>query len=306
MGSGSVGGYLGARLAAAGQDVHFIARGRQLQAIREHGLTILSANGDLHLERVETTDDPAEIGPVDVVVFAVKLYDMAEAARAIAPLIGPETAVIPFLNGVECSDVLRETIGEAHTLGGVVYIFGVIEAPGVIRHTGTLNRFVFGELDGHISERAQAFYEACDAADGLEAVLSEDIEVELWRKMIPLSSLSGIMAVTRCPIGRLRDAPDTAALMQAAIAEATAVARAKGIALSDDIEARTWAYAMEIAPESRSSMLEDLERGRRLEAPWLNGAIVRLGEALGVPTPVHRFVLTALKPHIDGVRDGGT
>jgi len=139
MGSGSVGGYLGARLAAAGQDVHFVARGRQLDAMREYGVQILSLNGDLHLEKVQVTDNPAEIGLVDVVVFAVKLYDMMEAARAITPLIGPETAVIPFLNGVDCSDVLREIVSEAHTLGGVAYIFAVINAPGVIHHTGTLN-----------------------------------------------------------------------------------------------------------------------------------------------------------------------
>jgi 2-dehydropantoate 2-reductase len=183
MGSVGVGGYFGGRLAAAGCDVRFVARGAHLEAMRTRGLRIHSPEGDFHLAETKATDDPGSIGPVDIVLFTVKLYDMEEAARAIRPLLGADTAVIPFLNGVEAVAALGQAVGPGHVMGGVAYIFSVIEEPGVIRRIGTMARLLFGELDGTASRRAAAFKEACDGA-GIAAVLSENVELDIWKKLV--------------------------------------------------------------------------------------------------------------------------
>jgi 2-dehydropantoate 2-reductase len=299
MGSGGVGGYFGGRLAASGQDVTFVARGAHLHAIGQRGLAITSALGDATIRTANATDDPAQIGPVDLVVFTVKLYDSKHAAEAIRPLVGPGTGVVTFQNGVESTDVLARALGAEHVVGGVANIAAVIAEPGVIRHTGTMARVVFGELGGRRSERVAALADALQAA-GVNHRLSDDIQRDIWDKMVLLSAFSGLTALMRLPIGPIREEPDTRAMYREGLAEALAVARAKRIALPDDLTEQKLAQTDALPYEMKSSMLEDLERGRRLELPWLSGAIARMGQELGIATPVHSFVTTALKLHVAG------
>jgi 2-dehydropantoate 2-reductase len=299
VGAGGVGGYLAARLAAAGQDVALIARGAHLDALRAQGLTLKSALGDVTVRPRVASADPATIGPVDVVVFAVKLYDTATAAETIRPLIGPKTGVITFQNGVDGPRVLADVLGAPHVIGGVVQIAAVIEAPGVIRHTGRMARYIIGELDGRRSERIEAFAGALRAA-GVEHAVSDGIGREIWQKMIFLSTFSGVTTLIRLPIGPIRSDPETFALLGTCLDEATALARAKGVGIGDDHIERALAFLGTLPDQMKSSMLQDLERGRRLELPWLSGAIVRMGRELGIDTPGHRFIVTALKLHADG------
>jgi 2-dehydropantoate 2-reductase len=299
MGSGGVGGYLGGRLAASGQDVTFIARGAHLDAIREHGLRIESALGDVRVQPAKASDDPASVGPVDLVIFAVKLYDTEAAAAACRPLVGPATGVVTFQNGVDSPEVLTRILGREHVIGGVAQIASVIGAPGVIRHTGTMARFACGELDGRTSARVEALAAALRAAD-VEHVASDAIQRDIWAKMVFLATFAGLTVLIRLPIGPIRADPDTRALYRDGLAEALAVARAHGIALPENFVAQTLARTDQLPAAMKSSMLEDLERGKRLELAWLSGAIVRIGTALGVPTPVHGFINTALKLHAGG------
>jgi 2-dehydropantoate 2-reductase len=294
-----VGGYLAARLAAARQDVALIARGAHLDALRVHGLTLKSALGDVTVRPRALSEDPAAIGPVDLVVFTVKLYDTAMAAEAIRPLIGRQTGVITFQNGVDGPGVLADVLGGEHVMGGVVQISAVIEKPGVIRHTGTMARFILGELDAHRSERVEAFADALRTA-GIEHALSDDVRRDIWQKMIFLSTFSGVTALIRLPIGPVRSDPDTLALMRSCFGEAIAIARAKDVGISEDQVERALTFLRGLPDQMKSSMLEDLERGRRLELPWLSGAIVRMGRELGIDTPAHGFIVTALKLHVDG------
>jgi len=298
VGAGGVGGYFGGRLAAAGSDVFFLARGRHLEAMRSRGLTIHSFRGDLHLPRVNATSDPAEIGPVDVVFFTVKLYDVDEAVALLPPLLGSDTVVIPLQNGVEGVDIVTRAVGRAHTAGGTVYVAAVIEEPGVIRHTA-LDRLIFGELDGSRSPRLQRLLDACAPA-GFQSELSEQITVDIWTKFVRLSVFSGMTAVTRCPIGPIVGDPELFAMLKTAVAEAAAVARAKGVAIPEKIVTDVESSYVNLPPHMKSSMLEDLERGRRLELPWLSGAVARIGREVGIPTPTHQFIALALKPHVNG------
>ena len=300
VGSGGVGGYFGGRLAAAGSDVSFLARGTQLDALRSRGLRIHSPLGDVHLPRVHATDNPAEIGPVDVAFFTVKLYDTESAVALLPPLIGPETAVVPFQNGVDTVDRLTRAVGHEHTAGGTAYVAAVVPEPGVIRHTAN-NRLIFGELDGTRSPRMERLFEACRAA-GVDGRLSDQIEIDIWTKFVWLSVFSGVTTVARLPIGPIREDPDLVALCQAAGMETMTVARARGISLPTAVFDGMLANFQSLPPQAKSSMLEDLERGRPLELPWLSGAVVRIGEELGVLTPTHRFMTTVLGPHARGTR----
>ena len=299
VGSGGVPGYLGGRLAAAEQDVTFVARGAHLGAIREHGLTLRSPLGDVLIRPAQASDDPAAIGPVDLVIFAVKLYDTEAAAQATKPLIGPHTGVVTLQNGVDSTDLLSRVLGRDHVIGGVAHIAAVIDEPGVIRHTGTMASFVFGKLDAAKSERVAALATALGAA-GVDHRISEDIQRDIWDKMAFLSTFAGLTTLMRLPIGPIREDAETRAMLREGLREACAVARAKGIALPDDFVEGTLTRCDRLPYEMKSSMLQDLERGRRLELPWLSGAIVRLGHEVGVPTPTHAFITTALRLHADG------
>ncbi|HZR24524.1 MAG TPA: 2-dehydropantoate 2-reductase [Vicinamibacterales bacterium] len=297
VGAGGVGGYFGARLAAARADVHFLARGAHLEAMRTRGLRIESPKGDLHLPHVQATDDPRAIGPCDIVLFTVKLYDVESAIASLPPLLGPDTVVIPFQNGVESVALLSRALGPSHTAGGTTYITAVISEPGVIKHT-VMDSLIFGEVDGRSSSRLEQFLEACAPAN-FHAKLSPDINVEIWTKFVRLSVFSGMTAVTRSSIGPIVRDPDLFAMLKDALVEARNVAVAKGITVSQTVADVDDAYRR-MSPDAKSSMLHDLERGRRLELPWLSGAVVRLGIEVGVPTPIHKFIATVLKPYVNG------
>ena len=300
VGAGGVGGYFGGRLAAAGADVRFLARGAHLDALRTTGLRIESPKGNVHLPRVSATDDPAAIGPADIVFFTVKLYDSESAIRSLKPMLGPDTAVIPFQNGVDSVGMLTRAIGPRHTAGGTAYVAAVIAEPGLIRHT-SMDSLFFGEIDRRPSTRLERLLDGCRDA-GFSSTLSRNINVDIWTKFVRLSVFSGITTVTRCPIGPIVSDPSVLAMLYEALKEAYAVARAHGIevpaSVIDDSAVRKGYEAT--PPEAKSSMLQDLERGRPLELPWLSGAVVRLGEEVGVPTPTHRFITTVLRPHVEG------
>lgn len=299
MGTGGVGGYFGGRLAAAGEDVTFVARGAHLEAMRGGGLRIESALGDLLLQPVKATERPAEIGPVDVVLFTVKLWDTDAAARAIRPLVGPGTAVVTFQNGVDSAERLAAALGTAPVVGGVCHIAAAIAAPGVIRHTGTLARLTVGELRGGTSGRVAAFAKAARRA-GIDITEADDIRRAIWEKFVFLAPFSGVTSLARLPIGPIRENGDSRRLFADAVAEAVAVAAAVGIALPEDRIAEVMQFTDGLPPQMKSSMLGDLERGARLELPWLSGTVARLGRQHGVPTPVHRVIHDALAPHAAG------
>jgi len=298
FGSGGVGGYFGGRLAASGEDVTFIARGAHLNALQQEGLRISSPLGDAHVAKVQATDRPQAIGPVDVVLFTVKLYDVDVAAATLGPLIGPDTVVITLQNGVDAVDMVGKHVGDQHVAGGVAYIVAVIDQPGHVRHT-TAQQLVFGEPDGRRSDRLVAFEAACVKA-GFQAKASENIQTDLWVKFVRLATWSGMTSVTRSPMGVVRDTPATFEMMMAAIGEVIAVGTARGITFPPDLMDATIALIKGFPASSKSSMLEDLERGRRLELPWLSGAVVRLGQEAGVPTPIHQFITTVLSPFVAG------
>jgi len=302
VGSGGVGGYFGGRLAAAGADVTFLARGAHLDAMRVRGLRIDSPKGNLHLPRVNAVGDPAAIGPVDIVFFAVKLYDTEGALAMLPPLIGPDTIVLPFQNGVEGVDRLTRAVGRTHTGGGVAYVSAVISEPGVIRHTA-MDHLIFGELDGARSPRLLRLLDACRPA-GFQSTLSDNITVDIWTKFVRLTVFSGMTAVTRCAIGVIVNDPELLEMLKTAARETMAVAHAKGVPVSTSIDEDVARAYQALPPHAKSSMLEDLERGRRLELPWLSGAVVRLGREVGVDTPTHRFINAVLQPHVNGVQTG--
>jgi 2-dehydropantoate 2-reductase len=262
-------------------------------------LRIESALGDAHIHPAVATDDPATIGPVDVVLVTVKLWDTEAAIRTATPLIGPETAVVSLQNGVDAAGRLAADLGAEHVMGGVSQIAAVIERPGVIRHTGTMATVIAGELDGRKSQRAAALVAALDAA-GVDAKLSGDIVRRIWEKFVFLVGMSALTSVTRLPIGPVRDDPETRGLLAEIMSETWAVGRAKGVALDDDLVAKRIAFVDTLPAEMTASMAGDLARGNRLELDWLSGAVVRLGAELGVPTPANAFVTAALKPHAHG------
>lgn len=298
FGTGGVGGYFGGRLAAAGADVVFVARGAHLRALQTRGLRIDSPDGDIHVAHVQATDDPRVYGEPGVVFVAVKCYDSAGAVSLLRPIVGSETVVIPLQNGVDGVETLTRAVGRERVAGGTCYVSAVISEPGVIRHTA-MNRLVFGELDGHPSPRLETLRGICEGA-GIDVLLSTDIQSEIWTKLIRLSVLSGLTSVTRCPAGVLHTDPELAKLVESGLGEGLTVARAKGINLPFKDVGELVAGFRKLAPDTRSSMLEDLERGHRLELPWLSGAITRIGRELGVPTPTHAFISAVLGPHVDG------
>ena len=299
MGTGGVGGYFGARLAHAGQDVSFVARGRQLAALREHGLRVESPLGNLHLRPVQVTDTPATICSADLVIVGVKLWDTEAAAAAIRPLVGEHTAVLSFQNGVVKDDILRRELGERAVVGGVGYIAATIAEPGVIRHTGVMHKLVFGEHDGRPSERLLRFADACAAA-GIDHEISPRIRHTLWEKFVFLVGLSGTTATMRVPVGPIRSHPRSRAFLHDLMAETVQVARAEGVDLPADFADGRLAFCDGLPATMTSSMHHDLQRGGRLEVPWLSGDVVARGQRLGIATPCNRAVSDILSVHAQG------
>jgi 2-dehydropantoate 2-reductase len=299
MGSGGVGGYFGARLAQGGCDVAFIARGAHLAALREHGLVVESQLGNVTLMKVSATDDPATLGSVDVVLISVKLWDTQAAARAISPIIGPATTVLSLQNGVQKDDVLRRILGDRPIIGGICYISATIARPGVISHTGTVQKIVFGEYDAQRSARAEAFLEACLQAR-IDVELSLEIRKAIWEKFVFLVGLSAATATIRLPIGPIRKDPRTRRFLLDIMREVVAVGRGQGVALSAEYAEDLLTFYDGLPAEMAASMYHDLERGNRLEVDWLSGAVVELGQTAGTPTPLNRAVRDILTLHATG------
>lgn len=300
MGAGGVGGYFGARLAQAGQETAFIARGRHLGAIREHGLTVRSGAGDIRLPVARASDDPKSLGSFDVVLFAVKLWD-TEAAAASLPLVADGGVVLPLQNGVESIERIGAVIGPAKVIGGVAYIAAAIAEPGVIVHTGQMARLRFGPVLSEQKAAARRFLEACAGA-GIDAELVEDIRRVVWEKFVFLSALSGMTCATRQPLGAIRSDPDLRSVFEAAMREAWMVGRARGISLAADLVAQQMAFADGLPANMKSSMLNDLSAGNRLEAPWLSGAVARMAKEAALTAPVNATLYAAVKPYCDGAR----
>ncbi len=304
FGAGGVGGYFGARLAAAGEEVGFIARGAHLEALRAHGLRILSPLGDVTVTPAAVSADPAALartfGPPDLVLFSVKLYDVESAAQAIVPLLGPETAVLALQNGVDAEGRIAARIGAERVVGGVAYISSTIEAPGVIRHFNRAAKLSFGEMDGRTSPRLEAFAAAGTRA-GFAAELVPDIERALWEKFVFLASFAGVSALLRRAIGPIMGDPDTKSFFSDALHEVATLAQARGIALTPGLVPRQLAMAAAMEPDFTASMARDLARGNRIEIEGLSGSVVRLGLQAKVATPVHRAIYASLKLHAGGV-----
>jgi 2-dehydropantoate 2-reductase len=295
FGVGGVGGYFGGRLAQAGEDVVFIARGEHLKALQQDGLRVDSILGDFRIRPVRATDDPGQAGPVDIVLLAVKAWQVPEAAKQMRSLVGADTGVVFLGNGIEAHEQLSAVLGRDHVLGGMTHISSLMAGPGYIRHVGIKPDVVFGELDGTRSERVERLRQAFERAN-VDARVPQDILAAIWEKFVFIAAISGVGAVTRAPIGITRKLPETRRLLQAAIEEIEGLARLKEINLAPDISALTMAFCDNLAPGVTASMQRDIMEGRRSELDSQNGAVVRLGQELGIPTPVHHFIYASLLP----------
>jgi len=299
IGTGGIGGYFGAQLAKAGADVTFVARGAQLAALRERGLIVESGVAPVALPQVRATDDLAAIGPVDAVLVCVKLWDVEPTAPGLAPLVARGGVAIPFQNGVDAPGVLQGALGAEAVAGGTAHIAATIRAPGVIAHTGTLARLRVGTFERTRAAPVDAFVAAAKAA-GIDCERVPDIAAALWEKFTFLASFAGMTAVARVPLGPIRADPAMRATFLAAMREVVALGRARGIALPEDLADRALAFADTLPAEMKSSQLVDLAAGRRIEAPWLSGAVARMAAAAGLPAPVHATLFAALKPWVHG------
>jgi 2-dehydropantoate 2-reductase len=298
MGAGGVGGYFGGRLAQAGHDVTFIARGRHLEALQANGLTLKSPLGDAIL-KVKAVGRAADADAADIALFAVKLWDTEESAAQLHPVVEEGGFVIPFQNGVESVTRIGAILGKERVMGGAAYIAGRIAQPGVILHTGKIARLRFGPVMPAQRSAAQAFHAACQGAN-IECELAEDIERVLWEKFVLLVAVSATTAVSRKTIGVVRADADLRWLLETVMRETWAVGRKRGVALPDDLVDKTLAQAESFPPEMRASMAADLEAGGKLEAPWLSGAVARMAAEAGMQAPANRAVFAALKPYLNG------
>ena len=299
MGTGAIGGYVGARLAAAGAQVTFIARGAHLAAIRTAGVRVFSPLGDVTVAPASATDDPRTVGPVDVVLLGTKLYDVETAAQGIGPMLHGDTAVICLQNGVDAPAIVERLHGAAHVVPSVVMINGEIAGPGVIKHNA-MNALTVGELDGRASPRLERVVAMANAA-GIDTALSKDIRLEIWRKFLMLAPMAAISAMTRLPLARIRAEPETWRLAEVGMREVVAVANAEGVRLAEEDVQNTLAFVMSMPATWKASLTVDLEQGRRLEVDWFSGAVCRRGEAARIDTPFHRVALGVLRPYAKGV-----
>ncbi len=295
FGTGAVGGYFGGRLAQAGEDVVFIARGEHMRAMLMNGLRVDSIKGDFVVKPVHVTDDPAEAGKVDVVLVGVKAWQVPEAAAAMRPLVGSGTFVLPLQNGIEAPAQLAAVLGDRHVLGGLCGLFCYVAGPGHIRHAGTEPFVKFGEMDNRPSPRVKELQQVFRRA-GVTAEIPPDIQVALWMKFLFITVLSGVGAVTRAPAGIWRSLPETRQMAEQGLIEIMAVARARNIALPGEAVRATMAMFDGLAPQSTSSMQRDVMEGRPSELEAQIGAVVRLGQGADVVTPLHTFIYHSLLP----------
>jgi 2-dehydropantoate 2-reductase len=296
MGAGGIGGYFGGRLANAGEDVCFVARGKHLEAMKQHGLHVKSTVGDFTVPAGKMTGDVASIGHADVVLFCVKSYDTEPAAQRLSPILHDGSLIIPLQNGVDNEDKIRRQLPQAHVYGGVAYISSRVTAPGEITEVGGFQRIVFGPMNCPTSARAAEVHQSLLRA-GIKSQLQEDITKELWRKFIFIASMGSLTALSRLPHGEILSNPRTLALMFDAMREIQAIAWKLGIDLEPVDEARVLEGLKRFSDDTRSSMYFDLISEKPMEIEALNGTVVRLGEQLGIPTPIHRVIYSALLPY---------
>jgi 2-dehydropantoate 2-reductase len=299
IGAGGTGGYFGGLLARAGQDVTFIARGTQLEALRARGLTVESTLTGTFTVPVQATDDPSEVGPADLILFCVKTYDTDAAAESIRPLIRPDTMILSLQNGIDNEERIARATGHTSGIGAVAYVVSAIKAPGVVAQTAGPGKIVFGELGGGTSQRTERLHGVLQRA-GITVEVHPDIRVALWQKFLFICAFSGVTAVTRLPIGTILADPVTHALFRGTSEEVEAVARAGGIDLPADCVEQAMATAAAVEPWGRGSLYHDLAGGWRLELESLNGEVVRRGREHGVSTPLNFAVYAALRPYVDG------
>lgn len=297
LGSGGVGGYYGALLAQSGQDVTFLARGKHLQAIQERGLCIESVHGGFEIQPAQATDDPAQVGIVDLVLVTVKNYDLQAAAERAVPLFGPQTVALPLLNGLDAADRLSAMVGTEHVLAGLTHISSSIAEPGLIRQVSQVRRITFGEQSGSVTPRAERIREVLSSSE-IEAILTPNIQTALWEKFIFIASISGVCCLARQPMGPVLSTPESRQLYVDALREVEAVGRARGVALPSDIVERTLALSEGFPPETKPSLLVDLMAGQRLELGAMSGTVVRYGQAANVATPIHNVINAALRPSL--------
>ena len=295
FGAGGVGGFFGGRLALAGETVAFVARGEHLDAMRRDGLRLSGPEGEKLVRPVVASDDPAELGPADAVLVAVKTWQLEEAAREMAPLLGPDTFVVPLQNGVEAAGQLAAALGAGRVVAGLCGTVSWLNAPGRIRTISARNFVRFGELDGGASERCARLLAAFERA-GIETEVRGDIEAALWEKLLFVVPVGGVGAATRMPIGVVRELPETRELLERAMREIFALARARGVALREDLVERSLGFVDSLAPAATSSLQRDLAAGRRSELEAWLGAVVRLGRESGVATPIHDVLYRVLLP----------
>jgi len=300
MGAGGVGGYFGAKLARGGETVTLIARGEHLTAIQRDGLRIRSSVEGESVVRLAAVEDVRGLSAAEVILFCVKSFDTETAAERIRPIVGPDTAVLSLQNGIDNEDTIDEILGPGHAMGGVAQVFAAIDRPGVIAHHFA-GRIIFGELDGRLTPRAESLARAFARA-AIDAELSTDIRRALWEKYVLICAVAGMTALTRRPIGVIRDTPECWRMLRAIVEEIVALAAAVKAGLAPGIVDQTMQTATAIAPGNFSSLYQDLTRGKRLELEALHGHAVRLGERFGVATPAVAAVYAALKPHAAGRR----
>jgi 2-dehydropantoate 2-reductase len=296
FGTGGVGGYFGGRLAEAGEEVIFIARGEHLQAIQTQGLQVDSILGDFTIQPAQATDNPTQVGPVDVILVCVKAWQVVEAAQAILPLVGPETMVAPLQNGVDAPAELATVLGAEAVVGGLCGLIAFVAGPGHIRHTGIEPFITFGELDNRRSQRVERLRQAFAHAKGVIVDVPADIKAAMWRKFLLIATWSGVGAVTRAPIGVLRSVPETREMLEQSLQEIYQVAVAHRIALPPEAINQTLAFIDNVPPHGTASMQRDIMAGRPSELASQNGAVVRLGREVGVATPLHNFIYYSLLP----------
>lgn len=300
IGSGGVGGFYGFKLQQAGHDVTFVARGAHLRAMQEGGLHIEGDNGELQsLKKVKVTDDIRSLDRPDIILIAVKLWDLESIAQELQAIAGPDTAVLSLQNGVIKDHVLRRVFGEAAVIGGVGYVATTIGRPGVIRQTGALQRVTLGEYDGVHRERSAQLVKSF-AETGVDALLADDIQRVLWEKYVFLVGLSSMTCLTHLTIGPIRESEGSRGVLRSVIAEGVQVGRALGVRLPEDYADECMKLVDNLPYTMTSSMFHDLEKGNRIELPWLGGGVVSLAKEAGVDAPVNTLIANALSPYVNG------
>ncbi len=295
MGTGGVGGYYGGLLAKQGNDVTFISRGAHLYAIRHEGLKVTSVHGDFTVFPANATDDPSQLGPVDLILFCVKTYGTDEAAETIRPAVGPQTAVMSLQNGVEAAERIGKVVGLDHVIGATTWLSAAVEAPGIIRQVSQFRRIVFGELGGGRSARIQSIYEVLNQT-GITVEISEDIQKVLWTKLVFIAAVSSIGSLTRLPMGNYRSVSEARSLLSSIMQEVESVARAQGVRLDEDVVQGWLKFIDDAAPQIKPSMQLDVEAGHRTELESMIGVVGRKGRERGIPTPIADFVYASLLP----------